>query len=113
MRPRGSAAWRRDAHQCFAEIAAFQHADEGDWRILKAVGDVLAIADAAIGDSCADSAQERRVVIGGEFVVDVAAQSKTFAQYLAWSREEDLVRERDPWRYIGRSTRTPARGQTC
>src|SRR5215472_394317 len=73
-RQRGSAASRRDAHQCFAEIAAFQHADEGGWRILKAVGDVLAIADAAIGDSGADGAQERRVVLGGEFVVDVAAQ---------------------------------------
>src|SRR6516225_3209855 len=46
-RQRGSAARRRDAHECFAEVAAFQHADERGWRILKAVGDVLAIADAA------------------------------------------------------------------
>ena len=30
----------------FSEVAAFQHADEGGWRILKAVGDVLAIANA-------------------------------------------------------------------
>src|SRR5262245_26676777 len=90
MRPRGSAAWRRDAHQCFAEIAAFQHADEGGGRILKAVGDVLAIADAAIGDSGADSAQERRVMLGGEFVVDVAAQRETFAQHLTHGRGKEI-----------------------
>ena len=66
---------RRDAHECLSEIAAFQHADEGSRRILKALGDVLAIADAPIADGSADGAQERRVVIGDEFVVDVAAQS--------------------------------------
>src|SRR5262245_23034211 len=82
--------WRRDAHQCLAEIAAFQHADEGGWRILKPVGDVLAIADASIGDRSADSAQERRVVIAGEFVVDVAAQSKTLAQYLTHGRGKKI-----------------------
>src|SRR5215468_7896575 len=78
----GSAARPRDVHECFAEVATFQHADEGGRRILKAVGDVLAIADAAIGDSGADRAQERTEVLGGEFVVDVAAQRETFAQHL-------------------------------
>ena len=68
--------WRRDAHQCFAEIAALQHADEGGRCVLKAVRYVLAIADSPIGDSSADIAQEGWVVLGGEFVVDVAAQSR-------------------------------------
>src|SRR5262245_42938789 len=82
--------WRRDTHQCLAEIAPLQHADEGGWRILKPVGDVLAIADAAIGDGSADSAQERRVVLGGEFVVDVAAQSQTLAQNLTHGRGKEI-----------------------
>jgi hypothetical protein len=60
---------------CLAEIAAFQHADEGRRRILKAVGDVRAIADAPISNSGDGGAQKRRVVLGGEFAVDVAAQS--------------------------------------
>jgi RimJ/RimL family protein N-acetyltransferase len=80
---------RRDAHQCFAEITAFQHAYKGGRRILQAVGDVLAIANAPIGDGGSDGAQEGRVMLGGEFVIDVAAQGKTFAsrshrRLLAW-----------------------------
>jgi len=43
-----------------------QHADEGGRRIFEALGDVLAIADAPIGDSSTDDAQERRVVLGSE-----------------------------------------------
>src|SRR5215510_10796758 len=75
-----SRRWR-DAHQCLAEVAAFQHTDEGGRRILEAVSDILPIADAAIGDSGGDRAQEGRVVLG-EFVVDVAAQSEALAQHL-------------------------------
>jgi hypothetical protein len=40
-----------------------QHADEGGWRILKAVSDVLTVADAPVGNNGADSAQEGRVVL--------------------------------------------------
>jgi hypothetical protein len=56
-----------------------QHADEGGRRILKPVSDVLAITDAPVGDPGTDSAQERRVVLSGEFIVEVAAQRKAFA----------------------------------
>jgi hypothetical protein len=56
----------------------------------KTVGDILATADATIGDSGADSAQEGRVVIGGEFVIDVAAQGKTFAQHLTHGRGKEI-----------------------
>src|SRR5262249_32584507 len=73
----------RDTHQGLAEIAALQHVYKGGWRLLKAVGYVLAIADAPISDGGSDSAQEVRIVLGGEFVVDVAAQGETFAQHLA------------------------------
>jgi hypothetical protein len=56
-----------------------QHADEGARRIFEAFGDILAIADAPIGDSSStDRAQERRVVLGSEFIVDVAAQGLNF-----------------------------------
>ena len=72
--------WRRSTHQCLAEIAALQHTDEGGRGILKAIRDVFAIAYAPVGDSGGDRAQKRRVVLGCEFVVDVAAQSNTFAR---------------------------------
>src|SRR4029450_9760545 len=40
----------RDAHERLPEIAAFQHADEGRRCVLKPLDDVLAIADAPIGE---------------------------------------------------------------
>ena len=53
---------------------ALQHTNEGGWRIFEAFGDILAITDAPIGDSSTDGAQERRVVLGSELIVDGAAQ---------------------------------------
>ena len=47
---------RSNAHQCLPEIAALQHVDEGGGRILEAVGDVLAIADAPFGNRRPDGA---------------------------------------------------------
>src|SRR5688572_1805166 len=56
-----------------AEVAPFQHADEGFGRLLQTVDDILAVADAAIGDAGTDLAQECGIVLGGKFVVDEAA----------------------------------------
>ena len=67
-----------------------QHADEGGRRILKPVSDVLAITDAPVGDPGTDSAQERRVVLSGEFIVDVAAQRKAFAQHFAHGGRQEI-----------------------
>jgi hypothetical protein len=52
----------RHAHQRLPEIAALQHADESGLRFLKPVGDVLAIADAPIGDAGRNGLQESSVV---------------------------------------------------
>ena len=76
-----------DAHQRFAEVTAFEQADEGGWCILKAVGDVLAIADAAIPDGGTDNPQELRVVLGGEFIVDVAARNGSRSRPKSSSRD--------------------------
>ena len=57
----------RHAHQRLAEILPFQHAHEGRRRILEPVGDVLAIADAAIGEAGRDGAQKIGVVLRDEF----------------------------------------------
>lgn len=70
----------RDAHERLPEIAAFQHADEGRRRVFETVGDVLAIADAPIGDGGRDGSQESGIVLRGEFVVDEAAQGEALAQ---------------------------------
>ena len=80
-------------HQCLAEITTLQHADEGGRRILKAVGNVLAIADAAIGDGRGDRAQKRRIVLGREFVVDVAAQGEALAQHVGKRKRRRLRAE--------------------
>src|SRR4029450_3731888 len=55
-----------DAHECFPEIAAFKHPDEGRRRVLESVSDVLAIADAAIGDCGRDAEQEVGMMLRAE-----------------------------------------------
>src|SRR6266542_454933 len=79
-----------DAHECFPEIAAFEHPDEGRRRVLEPVGDVLAITDAAIGDCGRDGAQEVGIMLRGEFVVDETAQREALAQHLAHGRGEKV-----------------------
>src|ERR1039458_2153179 len=69
------------AYQRLAEIAAFEQAHEGRWGIIEAFGHILAIADSSIGDSRRANSQEIRIMLGGEFVVDEAAQGEAFCQY--------------------------------
>src|SRR4029450_12535442 len=63
-----------DSHECFPEIAAFEHPDEGRRRVLESVSDVLAIADAAIGDCAGDGAQEGGIMLRGEIAVGETTQ---------------------------------------
>ena len=46
-----------------AEVASFQHTDKGFGRLLQTVDDILAVADAAVGDAGSDLAQECRIVL--------------------------------------------------
>ena len=46
-----------------AKVASFQHADKGFGRLLQTVDDILAVADAAVGDAGSDLAQECRIVL--------------------------------------------------
>jgi hypothetical protein len=66
-----------------AEVASFQHADKGFGRLLQTVDDILAVADAAVGDAGSDLAQECRIVLFSKFVVDEAAQRQALRQDLA------------------------------
>src|ERR1700738_407329 len=59
-----------DAYERFPEIAPFEHGDKGGRRVLKSVGDVLAILDPAICDASRYGSQERCVVFCGEVIVD-------------------------------------------
>src|SRR5260370_14715274 len=52
----------RDAHDDLAEIAPVKHADEGFRCVFQAVYDVLAIANAAVGNAGADLPLEIGVV---------------------------------------------------
>ena len=66
-----------------AEIASFQHADKGFGRLLQTVDDILAVADAAVGDAGSDLVQECRLVLCSKCVVDEAAQRQALRQNLA------------------------------
>ncbi len=54
-----------DAQERLPEIVAFQHADEGRRCVLKPLDDVLAIADAPIGDCGRDGSQKSAIVLRG------------------------------------------------
>ena len=67
-----------DAHDGFTEVAAFKHADEGRRSVLEAVGDILAIANASIGNSGRDCPQEFRKMFFSKFRADESPKDEPF-----------------------------------
>ena len=52
---------RCHAHNDLADIMTIAHPDEGFGRLLQTVDDILALADAAVGDACTGEADARWV----------------------------------------------------
>src|SRR5258705_10918252 len=71
------------SHYDLAEVLYLEHSDERFGRFFKTVNDVLAIADAAFGNSGPHIAQEFGVELSGKFVEDEAAQGQALRQDLA------------------------------
>jgi hypothetical protein len=57
------------------EVPSLQHADESFGRVLQTVDEVLAVADAALGDGGTNVSQECSIVLGGKLSVDEAFTS--------------------------------------
>src|SRR6202043_2659002 len=78
----------RDAHDELDEIMSVKHANKRFGRVLQAIYDVFAIANAAVGDAGADFAQEIGVILRGKIVVDEPAQGQALRHDLAHRRRE-------------------------
>src|SRR5437016_9087960 len=90
-----------------SEVAPLQHSDESARRVFETVDDVLAVADATIGDAGADLAQKCGVVRGGKFVVDEAAHRQALRQSLPHGGGQPVGAVAPCWGFpCGRAART-------
>src|SRR5260370_6707959 len=77
-----------DPYDELAEIAPVQHSNEGFGRVLQAIYDVFAIANAAVGNAGADFPQKTGVILRSKIVVDEPARGQARRHDLAHRRPE-------------------------